>query len=91
VTWVIGVEVAAEHATTAVSERAAILFMLNGTHTRSEMPTSRRLLAAGDTTAAVAEYRRGIEVGTRNHDPVIGETILKLDALEASRAKAKAP
>jgi hypothetical protein len=89
VTWVIGVEVAAEHATTAVSERAAILFMLNGTHTRSEMPTSRRLLAAGDTTAAVAEYRRGIEVGTRNHDPVIGETIL--DALEASRAKAKAP
>jgi predicted alpha/beta superfamily hydrolase len=49
------------------------------------------LLAAGDTTAAAAEYRRGIEVGTRNHDPVIGETMLKLDALEASRAKAKAP
>jgi hypothetical protein len=49
------------------------------------------LLAAGDTTAAKAEYRRGIEVGTRNHDPVIGETVLKLNALESKPAKAKAP
>jgi lipoprotein NlpI len=49
------------------------------------------LLAAGDTTAAIAQFHRAIEVGTRNRDPVIGETLRKLNELESSQRKSTAP
>ena len=47
------------------------------------------LVAMGDTTAAVAQFRRAIDVGTRTKDPVIEESRKKLKALEESRVKAK--
>jgi len=43
------------------------------------------LLAAGDTTAAMTQFKRAIEVGTRNKDPVIAETLRKLNELDNSR------
>ena len=47
------------------------------------------LLAAGDTTAAMAQFRRAIDVGTRTKHPVVEESSKKLKALEESRSKAK--
>ena len=44
------------------------------------------LLAAGDTTAAIAQFKRAIEVGTRNKQPVL-PSMVKLKALEAGRAE----
>ena len=47
------------------------------------------LLAMGDTTAAIAQFRRAVDVGTRNKHPVLEESKRKLKALEESRAKVK--
>jgi pimeloyl-ACP methyl ester carboxylesterase len=47
------------------------------------------LVAIGDTTAAMAQFRRAIDVGTRTKDPVVEESRRKLKALEDSRLKAK--
>ena len=47
------------------------------------------LLAAGDTTAAMAQFRRAIDVGTRSKDRIVEESSKKLKALEESRSKAK--
>jgi len=47
------------------------------------------LLAAGDTTAAIAQFRRAVDVGTRTKDPVVEGSTKKLKALEESRGKAK--
>jgi predicted alpha/beta superfamily hydrolase len=44
------------------------------------------LVAKGDTTAAMAQFRRAIDVATRTKDPILGESRKKLKALEASRA-----
>jgi predicted alpha/beta superfamily hydrolase len=44
------------------------------------------LLAAGDTTGAIAQFRRAVAVGTRFKQPVIGESLRKLNLLEAARA-----
>jgi predicted alpha/beta superfamily hydrolase len=44
------------------------------------------LLAAGDTTNAIAQFRRAVDVGTRFKQPVFGESLRKLNALEAARA-----
>ena len=41
------------------------------------------LLAAGDTTAAKAQFRRAIDVGTRTGHPVVPESTRKLKELEA--------
>ena len=41
------------------------------------------LLAAGDTAGAKAQFRRAIDVGTRNGDPVVPESARKLKELEA--------
>ena len=41
------------------------------------------LLAGGDTTAAMAQFRRAIAVGTRTGDPVVPESARKLKELEA--------
>ena len=41
------------------------------------------LLAKGDTTAAMAQFRRAIEVATRTKHPVLEESKRKLKALEA--------
>lgn len=41
------------------------------------------LLAAGDTTAAKAQFRRAVDVGTRTGDPVVPESARKLKELEA--------
>jgi predicted alpha/beta superfamily hydrolase len=48
------------------------------------------LIAAGDTTAAIAQFRRAVDVATRTGHPVLEESRKKLNALEASRAKPKA-
>jgi len=47
------------------------------------------LLAMGDTTAAIAQFRRAVDVGTRTKDPVVEGSTKKLKALEESRGKAK--
>jgi uncharacterized protein len=47
------------------------------------------LVAMGDTTAAITQYRRAIDVATRTKHPVLEESKKKLKALEESRAKAK--
>jgi predicted alpha/beta superfamily hydrolase len=47
------------------------------------------LLAVGDTTAAIAQFRRAVDVGTRTKDPVAEASAKKLKALEESRGKAK--
>jgi predicted alpha/beta superfamily hydrolase len=47
------------------------------------------LLAMGDTTAAIAQFRRAVDVGTRTKDPVVETSTKKLKALEESRGKAK--
>lgn len=44
------------------------------------------LLAKGDTTAAMAQFRRAIDVATRTKHGVLEESKKKLKALEASRA-----
>jgi uncharacterized protein len=44
------------------------------------------LLAQGDTTAAMVQFRRAIDVATRTHHSVLQESQRKLKALEASRA-----
>ena len=44
------------------------------------------LLAKGDTTAAMAQFRRAIDVATRTKHPVLQESQRKLKALEASQA-----
>ena len=40
-------------------------------------------LAAGDTTSAMAQFKRAIDVGTRNGDPVVPESTRKLKELQA--------
>ena len=47
------------------------------------------LLAMGDTTAAIAQFRRAVDVGTRTKDPVVEGSAKKLKALEESRGKAR--
>ena len=47
------------------------------------------LLAVGDTTAAIAQFRRAVDVATRTKHPVLEESTKKLKALEESRPKAK--
>lgn len=41
------------------------------------------LLAGGDTTAAMTQFRRAIDVGSRTGDPVVPESTRKLKELEA--------
>ena len=48
------------------------------------------LLAQGDTTAAIAQFRRAVDLARRNKHPVLSESQRKLNELEASRAKGKA-
>ena len=43
------------------------------------------LLAMGDTTAAMAQFRRAVDVATRTRHPVLEESRRKLKALEASQ------
>jgi hypothetical protein len=45
------------------------------------------LLAMGDTTAAIAQFRRAVSVATRTKHPVLEESRKKLKALEAKRPK----
>jgi hypothetical protein len=47
------------------------------------------LLAMGDTTAAMTQFRRAIDIGTRTKHPVVEASQKKLKALEESRAKPK--
>jgi Tfp pilus assembly protein PilF len=47
------------------------------------------LLAMGDTTAAMTQFRRAIDIGTRTKHRVVEESQKKLKALEESRAKPK--
>jgi hypothetical protein len=47
------------------------------------------LLAMSDTTAAIAQFRRAVDVGTRTKDRVVEGSTKKLKALEESRGKAK--
>jgi predicted alpha/beta superfamily hydrolase len=44
------------------------------------------LLAKGDTTAAIAQFRKAVEIGTRTKHSVLEESRRKLKELEASRA-----
>ena len=44
------------------------------------------LLAKSDTTAAMAQFRRAIDVATRTGHPVLEVSQQKLKALEASQA-----
>ena len=48
------------------------------------------LLAAGDTTAAMAQFRRAIDVAARTKHPVLEASMRKLRALEVSRGADKA-
>lgn len=41
------------------------------------------LLAKGDTTAAIAQFRHAVDVGTRTRDPVLENSKKKLEALKA--------
>jgi len=43
------------------------------------------LLAMGDTTAAMAQFRRAVDVATRSRHPVLEDSRRKLKALEASQ------
>jgi hypothetical protein len=45
------------------------------------------LLAGGDTTAAIVQFRRAVDVATRTRHLVLEESQRKLRALEAGRAK----
>jgi len=47
------------------------------------------LLAKGDTTAAMTQFRRAVEIGSRTKHPVVADSQRKLKELEASRAKGK--
>ena len=47
------------------------------------------LLAMGDTTAAIAQFKCAVDVGTRTKDPVVEASRKKVKALEESRGKAK--
>jgi hypothetical protein len=47
------------------------------------------LLAMGDTTAAMTQFKRAIDTATRTGHPVLEESRKKLKALEESRGKAK--
>ena len=47
------------------------------------------LLAMGDTTAAIAQFRRAVDVGGRTKWGALEESKKKLKALEESRARAK--
>jgi hypothetical protein len=47
------------------------------------------LLAQGDTTAAIAQFRRAVEIATRTRQPLLAESQRKLKDLEANRTKAK--
>jgi predicted esterase len=47
------------------------------------------LLVKGDTTAAIAQFRRAVDLATRTRHPVLSESQRKLKDLEASRAKGK--
>jgi predicted alpha/beta superfamily hydrolase len=43
------------------------------------------LVAMGDTTAAIAQFRRAVDIAARTKDPILEESKKKLKALEASR------
>jgi hypothetical protein len=43
------------------------------------------LLAMGDTTAAIGQFRRAVEIATRTKHPVLKESQRKLRELEASK------
>ena len=47
------------------------------------------LLVQGDTTGAIAQFRRAVDLATRTRHPVLVESLRKLNGLEASRAKGK--
>lgn len=47
------------------------------------------LLAMGDTTAAITQFRRAVQIATRTKHPVLAESQRKLKELEANRAKGK--
>jgi uncharacterized protein len=47
------------------------------------------LLATGDTTAAIAQFRRAVDLATRTKQPVLEESKRKLKALEEGRGKAR--
>jgi Tfp pilus assembly protein PilF len=47
------------------------------------------LLAKGDTTAAIAQFKRAVEIATRTKDPVLSESQRKLKALQVNQAKGK--
>lgn len=48
------------------------------------------LLAQGDTTAAIAQFRRAVDVGTRTKHPVVKASKIKLKALEAKSPRSRA-
>jgi Tfp pilus assembly protein PilF len=48
------------------------------------------LLAIGDTTAAMAQFRRAVDIATRTKHPVLADSQRKLKELEAKKSKAKA-
>jgi hypothetical protein len=48
------------------------------------------LLAQGDTTGAIAQFKRAVDLAKRNKHPVLSESQRKLNELEASRARGKA-
>ena len=48
------------------------------------------LLAAGDTTAAMSQFQRAIDLAARTRHPVLGASMRKLRELEVSRATPKA-
>ena len=47
------------------------------------------LLAKGDTTAAIAQFKRAVDLATRTKHPVLADSQRKLKELEATRAKSK--
>jgi predicted alpha/beta superfamily hydrolase len=47
------------------------------------------LVAMGDTTAAIAQFRRAVDLATRTKHPVLEESKRKLKALEESRGKSR--
>lgn len=47
------------------------------------------LVATGDTTAAIAQFRRAVDIATRSKYPGLEDSKRKLKALEESRGKAK--
>ena len=47
------------------------------------------LLAHGDTTAAMAQFREAVDIATRTKHPVLADSQRKLKELEAKKSKAK--